>query len=81
LVRVLAWTETRRGVGERGRKSRPVGLLRQIARHGARLQKAGAGIRLDETRGNPQQRGFARSVTPHQANAFPRSNAEIGTVQ
>ena len=63
-------------IGEGGAESAEVRLLRQVADPRARLDKAFAGIGLDETSGDPQQRRFAGAVSPDEAYPVSSSNGE-----
>jgi hypothetical protein len=68
--------ETRFDIGEGRLESAQIWLLRQVADAGAGLDKAVAGIRLDETGSSPQQRRLARTVPPHKAYPIPGRDAE-----
>ena len=65
-------------IGQRGREPGQVRLLRQIADRGAGLGKSAAAIRLHQTRGNPQQRGLARAVAPHEAQPIAGGDRQTG---
>src|SRR3712207_5375754 len=54
------------------------GLLRQAAQRRARLEEAGAGLRLHLAGGDPQQGGLARAIAPDQRHAFPGADREGG---
>jgi len=53
----------------RGGEARHVGLLRQVAHDGARLDKDGAAIGFRQAGSDLHQSGFARAVASHQADA------------
>ena len=59
-------------VGQRGRETGKVRLLRQIAHGGAGLHEAAAAVGLHQARGDLEQRRFAGAVAADQADALAR---------
>jgi hypothetical protein len=58
-----------------------LGLLRQIADGGAGLGKAGSRIDFGEPSSDLKKRGFARTVSSHQAKSLARAKTELSAVQ
>ncbi len=68
-------------VVQRGGMAGQVGLLRQRAQRGARLQEPRAGIRQQLAGRDAQQGRLARAVPPHQAQPLAGRHPEAGAVQ
>ena len=75
-MRTLA--ETGDDIGERRVEPVEIGLLRQIANSGPRLQKTLARIGLDQAGGDLEQSRFARTVAPDEAKPLARPEREFG---
>ena len=73
-VGIVARREPGLDVGQGGGKAGEIGLLRQIADGGSRLQEAAAGIRLHQPGGDLQQARLARAVASDQRQAFARTH-------
>ena len=69
------------GRRQRARETEEIGLLRQVAQRRARLDETLAGVGLDGSGGNLQQRGFAAAVAPDQAQAVAFGNRKLRSLQ
>ena len=80
-VGIIPRPEPRLDVGERGRESLQVRLLRQVADGRAGLDEAAAAIGFDQPGGDFQERRLAGAVASDKAGAFARSDDEFGVLQ
>ncbi len=75
LVVIVARSEAGFHIGQRGRHSGKIRLLRQVADGRARLDETFAAVRLDQTGGDFQQRRFARTIAADQAHPLAGGDA------
>src|SRR5262249_3133458 len=68
-------------IGQRGRRTGKIRLLRQIADGGARLHEACAVVGLDEPGGNLQEGRLSRSVTPDEAHPLAGRYHQFGAFE
>src|SRR6185312_5069650 len=78
-IAVIAGAETGLDVSQRGLVFAEIRLLRQIADGRARLHEAGAGVRLDDTCHDLEQRRLPCAVTADQADARHRRHRQLNT--
>ena len=77
LVAVVAGAEAGLHIGERRCGAGEIGLLRQIAHGGARLQEARAAVGLDQPGGDLEQGRLARAVAADQADALAGRDRQL----
>ncbi len=70
LIMIVAGIEPGLDIGQRGRKTGKIRLLRQVTDGGAGLHEAAAAVGFDQTGRDLQQRRFAGAVAADQADAL-----------
>src|SRR5450631_2985262 len=78
---ITGGAKPRLDIGEGGGMAGKIGLLRQIAHIGARLQKARPAIGLDKTRRDVQKRRFARTIASDETQTLARRDRKRGGLQ
>ena len=80
-IEIIIGAKSRLDIAQHVGEIRQVGLLRQVAHSGVRLEKAHPAVFFDHAGGDLEQRRLARAVAADKADALAGRDRQVGTFQ